>query len=145
MFMYCAKCGYIAKSKHNSTCPVCEACLQPVPSQFLTASCNLFISQDHRKKFVSEIIESNPDFNKELSDAKNSILLEKEKQHHEVVEKMLAEYKATNPTHKCPVCGSTNLSAISTVGKIAKISLLGVWGAGDLGKKTRCNSCGHKF
>ena len=70
---------------------------------------------------------------------------EKEKKHQEEINKKVQEYKETTPTYRCPVCGSSNLSAISNVGKVVKISLIGVWGAGDLGKQRRCNSCGHKF
>lgn len=46
---------------------------------------------------------------------------------------------------KCPICGSTNLSKLSNVGKAAKIGLFGILGAGDLGKTWKCNNCGSKF
>lgn len=45
----------------------------------------------------------------------------------------------------CPICNSTKLKQISAVKKASKISLFGIYGAGDLGKTWQCENCGSKF
>lgn len=54
-----------------------------------------------------------------------------------------AEKEASTP--KCPVCGSKDLKRITVVGKVAKVKMFGLLGAGDLGKTYKCNNCGMKF
>lgn len=56
-----------------------------------------------------------------------------------------ARQEALHPTPKCPICGSTRLTKISTLTKAAKISAFGIYGAGDVGKTYKCNNCGVKF
>ncbi len=46
---------------------------------------------------------------------------------------------------KCPICGSTSLSRISTSKKVAKIAFFGLYGAGDIGKTWKCNNCDSRF
>lgn len=145
MFVYCAKCGHIEKQAQSTHCKVCEIELQKVPAKYLTASGNLFLSQDVRTCFIQEVIETGCMYDPNLAKQHDNIIQQQVHNHEETVAQKVRDYNASMPVHRCPVCGSTKLSAISTVGKIAKISFLGVWGAGDLGKKRYCNSCGHKF
>ena len=145
MFMYCPKCGQIAKQSKVKFCAICETELKNVPNQYLSASGNLFLSQQVRNQFIKEVIEPNPQYDKDLAQQRDAIAQCNAQKHAQEVAQKVQAYNESKPMHRCPVCGSTNLSAISTVGKVAKISLLGVWGAGDLGKKRRCDSCGHKF
>ncbi len=46
---------------------------------------------------------------------------------------------------KCPICGSENLTRLTTMKKAAKIALVGIYGLGDCGKTWKCNNCGSKF
>ena len=46
---------------------------------------------------------------------------------------------------KCPICGSENLTRLTTMRKAAKIALVGIYGLGDCGKTWKCNNCGSKF
>ncbi|MBD5537827.1 MAG: SEC-C domain-containing protein [Lachnospiraceae bacterium] len=46
---------------------------------------------------------------------------------------------------KCPICGSTNLSKITTTKKVMKIAAFGIFGMGDNGKTWKCNNCDSKF
>lgn len=48
-------------------------------------------------------------------------------------------------TPQCPICKSTKLKKIAVTKKAAKISVFGIFGAGDLGKTWRCENCGSKF
>lgn len=145
MFFYCPRCGYIFKKNNQEKCPVCEFEIKQVPDKYLSASRNLFQSQNAREMFIEEVVKAEAAYDNELAKNRDSIIEEKNQKHKQDVEEKVQAYKEEKPIHKCPVCGSTNLSAISNVGKVVKISLIGVWGAGDLGKKRRCNSCGHKF
>lgn len=54
---------------------------------------------------------------------------------------------AARPKHvpKCPICGSENLTRLTTMKKAAKIALVGIYGLGDCGKTWKCNNCGSKF
>lgn len=53
----------------------------------------------------------------------------------------------SRPKHvpKCPICGSENLTRLTTMKKTAKIALVGIYGLGDCGKTWKCNNCGSKF
>lgn len=55
------------------------------------------------------------------------------------------ESSKTKDVPKCPICGSTDLTQISTVKKAAKVATFGIYGAGDIGKTWRCNNCKSKF
>ena len=145
MFIYCPKCGMIKKQAEAASCPVCGMEQLIVPEKYLSKSGNLFASQEKRSEFIKEVIENGAEYDAELAGQRDEILRQQQQKHEQDVAEKVEQYKATQPVHRCPVCGSTNLSAISTVGKVVKISLLGVWGAGDLGKRRHCNSCGHKF
>ena len=46
---------------------------------------------------------------------------------------------------KCPKCGSTNTSVISTGSKVVSTALWGVFAANKVLSKYKCDSCGHKF
>lgn len=144
MFYYCPQCGLISSSPAKN-CPVCDYSLKTVPVTYLSASGNMFCSSDARNAFIQEVIEAGSEYQPDLAQQRNAILEEKKKSREKVVEELAAEYRETKPTHRCPVCSSQNLTKISNAGKVAKIALIGVWGAGDLGKQWRCNSCGYKF
>ena len=144
MFNYCAQCGFISSTAVGK-CPVCEFELENVPENYLSVNGNLFKSAEAKKFFVETVIESGMMYVPELAQQRDSILAEKNNNNQERIEKLVAEYRNTQPVHKCPVCSSHNLSKISNIGKVTKIALIGVWGAGDLGKHWRCNSCGYKF
>ena len=46
---------------------------------------------------------------------------------------------------KCPICGSENLTRLTTMKKAAKIALVGIYGLENCGKTWKCNNCGSKF
>lgn len=46
---------------------------------------------------------------------------------------------------KCPICGSIDLSKITTAQKAGKAVLFGLFAAGDMSKTWKCNKCGSKF
>lgn len=144
MFNYCPQCGFISGTMEGE-CPVCEFLMESVPTTYLSANGNLFGSPELRKAFVQTVIEAGNAFRPEVAKNRDMILAEKSEKQQKHVQKLIAEYQQTRPTHRCPVCSSEKLTKISSIGKVTKIALIGVWGAGDLGKQWRCNSCGYKF
>jgi len=57
------------------------------------------------------------------------------------------DHTTPRPKHvpQCPICGSENLTRLTTMKKAAKIALVGIYGLGDCGKTWKCNNCGSKF
>lgn len=45
---------------------------------------------------------------------------------------------------KCPYCSSTNVSKISTLGRVASVGLFGL-ASGKVGKQWHCNQCKSDF
>ena len=145
MFVYCKRCGLITKQKQSQdVCPACEITMEPVPSTYLTVSGMMFASCEARKKF-EEIIKQNEDFDLQASLERDSIINRKNIERSAEIEEKVAKYNQDRVRFTCPVCHSKNLSKISNVGKIVKVSALGILGAGDIGKKYKCNSCGYRF
>ncbi len=145
MFVYCKRCGLISKQKGTQdVCPACEIPMEAVPNQYLSPSGMMFASQALRKEF-EESIKQNDDFDVQANLNRNSVIEEKQIKHKAEIEKKVAEYNQNRVKFTCPICHSENLSKISNVGKFVKVSALGILGAGDIGKKYRCNSCGYRF
>lgn len=145
MFMYCKKCGLIKNFKtKESFCPACEIKLDAVPSEYLTSSGLMFVSQEAKKQFEDRI-KSAPEFDEVASKLSAGIIAEKEEMHNKEINEKAEIYKSTIPQKTCPVCHSTSLSKISNIGKGMKIAAFGILGAGDIGKTWKCNSCGLKF
>lgn len=69
---------------------------------------------------------------------------EEERQYAAALERLRIS-REEKPVPKCPICGSTSLTKLTAGKKLAKVSLLGIFGAGDIGKAWKCNSCGCRF
>ena len=145
MFVYCKKCGYITKQKQpQHSCPVCEVYMTDVPKEYLNSSKTMFASQVLRNKF-EENIKQSEEFDIHIYSVRDKILSEKEAERKTEIENKVLKYNQARIKLICPICHSENISKISNVGKFVKISAFGVLGAGDIGKKYRCNSCGYRF
>ena len=145
MFVYCKRCGLITKQKQpQDICPACEISMEIVPSTYLTASGMMFASCESRKRF-EETIKQNEAFDLQASLERDSIISRKNIEHSAEIDEKVAEYNQNRIKFMCPVCHSENLSKISNVGKIVKVSALGILGAGDIVKKYKCNSYGYRF
>lgn len=145
MFVYCKRCGLITKQKHaQELCPACEIPMDNVPSEYLSASGVMFASQESRKEFEKAIMQ-NPEFDSEASFERDSIIQQKETERKAEIDEKVSEYNKNRIKFTCPICHSENLSKISNVGKVVKVGVFGILGAGDIGKKYRCNVCGYRF
>jgi len=125
-------------------CGACDIPLRPVPSEFLTKTGLMFLSQSAKVEFENKI-KSSAEFDEIASRQKETIIKQKDESHKKEVEEKVQEYIATRPHKECPVCHSSSISKISNVGKIVKVGAFGILGSGDLGKTWKCESCGCKF
>lgn len=145
MFVYCKKCGLIAKQKkEHDTCPACEIPMEFVPETYLSKSGMMFVSQESRNEF-EELLKQGKEFDSEANLHRDAIIKQKESEHAAEVAKKVEKYNQERIKFTCPVCHSESLSEISNVGKIVKVGVFGILGAGDIGKKYKCNSCGYRF
>lgn len=136
MFVYCARCGLIKNIKTESAlCPACDISLKPVPGEFLTKTGLMFLSQSARSEFENKIRES-ADFDEIAGRALS---------HKKKLKEKVQEYQASKPQKECLVCHSSSIVKISNVGKVVKVGVFSILGAGDLGKTWKCQVCGCKF
>ena len=145
MFVYCKRCGLITKQKNpDQLCPACMVKMDVVPSEYLTQTGTMFASHALRNEF-EEKIKQGEEFDVNASLERDDIIKRIENERKLKIEEKVEEYNKNRIKYTCPVCHSENISKISNVGKFVKVSAFGVLGAGDIGKKYRCNSCGYKF
>lgn len=145
MFVYCKKCGTICSStKHQGVCDVCDSDMFDVPREYLTASGLMFVSQEKRKEFEN-VIRQNDDYDEEIAKNREIIVKEKEAIRAAEIAEKIDSYNKTRMRAQCPVCHSTSLDKISNVGKVVKVGVFGILGAGDIGKKYKCKACGYRF
>ncbi len=144
MFVYCKKCGLIKSIKSSCACPACDILMESVPKEYLSSSGLMFASRETRKAFEDHI-KQNPEFDEEISIMRDDIINKKESQRKEQIEEKIAEYNESRIKFTCPICHSERISKISNLGKFVKVSAFGILGAGDIGKKYKCNTCGYKF
>lgn len=115
-----------------------------VPSEYLTASGMMFVSQTSRKEF-EESIKQSAEFDPQANLERDDIIQQKKIEHEAQIEEKVIEYNQNRVKFSCPICHSENISKISNVGKFVKVSAFGILGAGDIGKKYKCKSCGYRF
>ena len=145
MFVYCKKCGLITKQTNpEQLCPACDIPMNAVPGKYLTKSGIMFASQELRNDF-EEIIKQGEEFDVQASIERDSIIAQKELERKAEIEEKVEEYNKNRVKFTCPICHSERITKISNVGKFVKVSAFGILGAGDVGKKYRCDSCGYKF
>ena len=145
MFLYCKKCALIKKkTKEKDLCPACNISMSVVPSEYLSDSGNMFISQKSRIEF-EETIKKGENFDPDANLSRDDIINQREQERQAEIEKKVSEYNKNRLKITCPLCHSENLSEISNLGKVVKVGVFGILGAGDIGKKYNCNSCGYKF
>lgn len=93
--------------------------------------------RDDFEKYKQEEIEKinnyfdNKDNNDKILDAQVQYMKEQAKQKR-------------NNIPKCPTCGSTDISDISTIKRAIGITTVGL-ASSDLGKTRKCNHCGYKW
>lgn len=145
MFVYCEKCALITKQKQvQQLCPACELLMKEVPQKYLTSSGNMFASQALKKEF-EESVKQTEVYDSNANLERDEIIDRLESEHKAKVEEKVSAYNQSRVRLTCPNCHSHNISKISNVGKIVKVGAFGILGAGDIGKKYKCDACGYKY
>lgn len=138
---YCPKCGEIALTsmRPNEKCLYCGTFLQDTEYIFMDVVERGNIKPEISKAIFEKYIRNNPMYSKE------AVKLREEQEHQNRMN-LPSSYKPKEKNvPKCPICGSKNLSKITTAHKAGKIALFGIFGMGDNGKTWKCKNCGSKF
>ena len=145
MFVYCPKCGLIQNTKKESEiCKACDIHMEIVPKEYLTKSGFMFVSQEKRAEFES-LIKKGEEYDEVANLEREEIIKSINTAHDAEIAKKVEEYNQNRVKIQCPICKSESVEKISNVGKVVKVGVFGILGAGDIGKKYRCKSCGYRY
>ena len=131
----CPRCGWY---KHQSKCKYCGINMIETDIDI-----NDSIKMSHKEE--QEIIKYYLDtYAKDTFDPEiQKWRIEQEKIDDAKFQREYAEYKErmSGSGAKCPSCGSTNVSKISTVNRAFSVGLFGL-ASSKIGKTHKCNNCG---
>lgn len=147
MLCYCKKCGRIVFlfDTWEKICDCCKSNVYPVPEQYLSSEFS--INKDLKEKFINEYIKNSPEFDQRLyEDREKEAILHADdfEKYNSALNhgKAILEERSHQP--KCPYCGSTNISKISTMNRAVSVGLLGL-ASSKIGKTHKCNKCGSTW
>ena len=152
MLMYCKRCGRVVQDLEK--CDICNSVTYKVPEKYWLNGKNFLINNQSKQQLFEECIKSSPEFDPELYNKKDAVIAKRwsDYKKSEAISDAIAQgadpktaFKTAGNIPHCPICGSTKLSKISGAKKAIKIGLVGIFGAGDLGKTWKCENCGSKF
>ena len=125
---YCPVCGNLEFDESRESCQFCNAPLKDSKYTF-----DEWIKDDEANKKINEMAMSSPNYNEELAQKRENAMY-------------LFGGSKTSATSsvQCPYCKSTNVSRLSTVGKVFSVGLLGL-ASNKVGKQWHCNSCNSNF
>lgn len=136
---YCAKCGNTKTGEQQ-----CLGCLEtkyikPIPEKYISyiAGTIPMLNKDLEEEFIENIIKTSPDFDQTAWDRRIANQEIRDRQWE-----MLKQEQVNQP--KCPTCGSTNISKISTLNRTVSVGLLGL-ASSKIGKTHKCNKCGSTW
>lgn len=139
---YCPICG-LTVFPHNDICPRCKNYITPIRSMHESGyygekALQLYDDKKQwRKVLIDEEVSHNPQYNP------NTTVHNAVEEHQRRIDKIFAP-KTDENTLKCPICGSTNVTKISTVNRAVSIGLLGL-ASSKIGKQYECKKCKHKW
>ena len=137
---YCSKCGEIEILRPELV-PVCEYCgtqLKETEYIFEDVVERGDVKPEIRKAIFEKYIKDNPMYSEE------AVKQREEKEYRNRLN-MPSSYKSKESNQvKCPFCKSTNVTKISTAGRIVSVSLFGL-GSKKIGKQWHCNNCKSDF
>lgn len=158
MLYYCKKCGRIVihydKIEMTHNCDCCKSKLYKVPDNLYESNMD-FIGKNNPKanKLREELVKTSPEFDQYLFDHRDEILARKNLEFDtkmaigEAIKngaKPSKAFKGNFSVAKCPSCGSTNISKISTLNRAFSVRLFGL-ASSKIGKTHKCNSCGNMW
>ena len=147
MLYYCKKCGRIVNlyPSDEKTCDYCSNLVIPVPNKYLDEKVSIALNDDLKEQFINECIKCSPEFDQYLFDHRGGDMKKLREQREAELDQLEAFMEEKNRVPRCPICQSTNLSRLSSLGKALKVGIFGLYGADDFGKTYKCNHCGSKF
>lgn len=153
--MFCDKCGNPTSSNLNQNGDECYLCHQ---GHFIDSKINHkeaidAVCQEYgdtpESKILDELLRKKYFYGKlDQQSSQSAISARKQAESPEAIEEANRRWRQQGKESagpKCPICGSTNLKKLSVFGKVAKVKMFGIFGAGDLGKTYKCEDCGVKF
>jgi len=139
---YCKKCGRMVLFMDDSKRRICDCCgsvVYPIPEEFLEAETKTFVRKELKEDFINRCIKASPEFDRELYEKRDSILLKKDME----ISALLVE-AGNKGGVSCTYCGSNSVRKIGAVSRMVSGSLFGL-GSSKIGKQWHCNSCGSDF
>ncbi len=143
---YCPYCG---ETQFPSTvrCVKCRSVMTLVESKYDSEyyrekSLEQYGDYTHWRDFFIEEVKQNP-----LFDERKFNYQPTKEQHDEILKNIFsANQKSTDNCNvpKCPTCGSTNVSKISTTSKVVGGAMFGLFSKTAL-SQFKCNNCGYKW
>lgn len=140
MLCYCKKCGRIVQEQYNKQTQKCDYCnneLNYVPKQFLIGQRGVIFNDDLKEQFINEYIKSSPEFDQYRFDHRDQDMFEQRMAYRAAISKQ-------SNTPKCPTCGSTNLSKVSTMSKAGSVFMWGLFSQ-KVKKTWHCNNCKYEW
>lgn len=146
MLCYCKKCGRLVliDKNDNDLCDYCSSKVFPVPDEFLGGKSKGFIKKDLEQQFIDEYIKSSPEFDQYLFDHRDEDLSRRRMEDSAKLAHGKAIMEGKNSVPKCPTCGSTNISKISTLNRAVSVGVFGL-ASSKIGKTHKCNKCGSTW
>lgn len=161
MLLYCAKCGLMYQGTYNQeVCWICNSICRKVPSQYMVSLngeiSDIAIDKDKEQQFIEERIKNSPDFDQAMWDLREQKLEERRKEFDAKDDAAIisALRAGADPKTafvnkgqnmpKCPTCGSTNLSKVSTMSKAGSVFMWGLFSQ-KVKKTWHCNNCKYEW
>lgn len=145
MLHYCKKCGRIAQESYThkeQKCDCCKSIMFPVPEKYLLEGFDIAFKDDStRALLIEELVKSSSEFDKDLFDHRDEILAKQSAEFNAKMEHGRVILEEQSRIAKCPSCGSSNVSKISTLNRMVSTGFLGL-SSSKIGKTHKCNNCG---
>lgn len=146
---YCEKCGQrtdtFDDSINNLKDRKCSGCseighIKPIPEKYISyigGGTVPIYNKDLEEEFFEKVVKDSPNFDQTAWDRRICW-----KEYDDNLNNKIKQEQANKP--KCPICGSTNISKISTLNRAVSVGLLGL-ASSKIGKTHKCNKCGSTW
>lgn len=152
MLMYCKKCGRVVQDAN--ICDICGTNTYKVPKKYWLDGLDFLISDDSKKILIEECIKSSPEFDEELFNSRDEILVRKNAEYEQKMaigdairngaDVKTAFRNGGQNMPKCPTCGSLKVEKISTGKKVFGVAMFGLFSS-DVRNTMHCKNCGYKW
>lgn len=149
LYCYCEKCGQLTdildKDLENIDSKKCLGCLETghiklIPKEYIKWIAGGTVpipNLDLEEEFIEKVIKVSPNFDQAAWDKRIYW-----QEYDNNLNNKIKQEQANQP--KCPYCGSTNISKISTLNRAVSVGVLGL-ASSKIGKTHKCNKCGSTW